>query len=99
MYKVKVNKKSVKTDGLINPIDMLIRKNESCCFQQYSHGKPQKTFYINCGIGEDNLIAIWYCDEEKKYLLSTDNIESLSTLNDHVQVKKIKSIELEFTIK
>jgi DUF2075 family protein len=99
MYKVKVNKESAKTDSLINPIDMLTRQNENCCFQQYSHGKPQKTFYINCGIGEDSLITIWYNDESKSYLLSTDNIESLSEFNSHVKVKKIKSIELEFTVK
>lgn len=78
-------------DKLINPVDMLGNFPEGTIFQQYSKGKPQKWFFIHCGLNEPSLVVIWYNDEMKKYMMSTTNLDELLEYYDHVKVKKINA--------
>jgi hypothetical protein len=76
-------------DGLIDPIEMLNDEYADKCFQQYSDGQPCKWFYKNCGRCEENVVCVWWDDEDEKYRLSTDSEESLSTLSGHIKCKVI----------
>lgn len=59
-------------------------------FQQYFEDKPQKCFYIGCGKSE-NVINIWFEEEEGVYRLSSDDKNSLLGLVSSVKVKKIEA--------
>jgi len=83
----------------ILPKIMLSNIYAGCIFQQYSHGFPQNSFYINCGMNETSVIHIWYDDEDKQYRLSTDNKKSLGELLPHVYVLEIDAeinLDLKF---
>lgn len=82
---------------LIDPVRMLDNIwPAGTVFQQYVSGSPTKDYYITCGHHEDSVITIWYCDEDFRHKLSTDNIKSLSELLSHVKVQQIEAeINLE----
>jgi len=85
MIKIKVK----KSEGeLIEPVKML-NTPHGTVFQQFFHGKPQKSYYVSCGHLEESVINIWYSKESKEWLLSTDDKESLLGLNLPVMVKKV----------
>lgn len=96
---INVEKVAQETD-LIKPCDMLKRGNENKIFQQYSHGKPQDQYYINCGINEERVIMVWYDDESETFKLSTDNFKGLREFYSHVRVKDVTDqIEIQIQIK
>lgn len=87
-----------KSSNKLDPVEMLDNKYSHSIFQQYCNDLPENCFYINCGINEESLIAIWYSDEDEKYNLSTDDRKSLRSLLSHVKVVKIDA-EVNLTIK
>lgn len=94
-------KNTKKDSALIDPIRMLDNIwPHGIVFQQYVSGNPTKNYYITCGHYEDAVINIWYCDEECKYKLSTDNVKSLTEFLSHVKVKQIEAeVNLELLCK
>lgn len=68
----------------IRPFEMLLHPDR--IFRQYSHKKPQEVYYIHCGIGESNLVVIWYDDEDEKFRMSTEDEKGLKRLLKHVTV-------------
>lgn len=85
MYQISIKKEA----ALIKPTEMFNHENLNKCFQQYSHGMSQNCYYINCGVGEKNLILIWYDEEIGSLRFSTENLASLKNLKDHVLVKEV----------
>lgn len=85
MYNIKV-KTGVE---LLEPMDMFNVENEDQCFQMYHNGKPSNHYYFNCGFREDNLVTLWYNDESEEWRFSTDNKESINSLNKTVKVAKV----------
>jgi hypothetical protein len=80
--------------GLIEPVDMLKNEYAEKCFQQYSNGEPQKWFYKNCGAYEENVVVIWWDDEDNRYRTSAEHRSELKTLNSHVKCKLIDKSEM-----
>lgn len=86
MITVKVTNPPLKTE-LINPRDMFTYK-AGTIFQEYANGKPQKWFFVSLGCAE-NLLTIWYSDEDKRYLLATDTKKDVAELLPHVKCKVV----------
>jgi hypothetical protein len=85
MYNIKV-KTGVE---LVEPMDMFYGENEDQCFQMYQNGKPCNHYFFNCGHGEKNLVTLWYNDESREWRFSTDDQESIHSLNKTVKVAKV----------
>ena len=75
------------TPELLEPIAMLDSGLPyGTLFRQYVDGEPEDTYYLTCGFMEKRVITLWYSEEERKHLLSTDNKNSLKELLPHVRV-------------
>jgi len=57
-------------------------------FQQYFHGKPQKTYLIGTGHA-DRPISVWWDEEEKEYKISSESKKELKEYLPWVQFKKL----------
>jgi hypothetical protein len=88
------DEKKKECDSLIEPVDMLKNEYAEQCFQQYSNGEPQKWYYKNCGAYEENVVVIWWDDEDNRYRTSAEHRSELKTLNSHVKCKLIDKSEM-----
>lgn len=89
MVSIKV-KKPTKQYDLIKPTEMLNDKHDhGTVFRGHFQGKPCQSYYICCGPFERSVINIWYSDEDKKYCLSTSDMEDLETYVEDYKVFKI----------
>lgn len=89
-----------KPSELIKPVEMLSgRWKEGQVFQMCSHGVPDTSYFIHCGLNEPRLIHLWYDTfGNKQYRLSTSDCEDLSLYNSHIMAKPIEAmIRIELT--
>lgn len=96
MIEIRINKPS----ELIKPVEMLSNKwKDGQVFQMYSHGVPDTSYFIHCGLNEPRLIHLWYnVYGDQKYGLSTSDCEDLKLYNSHIMAKPIEaSIRIELT--
>jgi hypothetical protein len=94
MYKINV-KKNKNSQKDLKPTEMLSRENYDKCFQQYTNGKYQPWYYINCGVCEESVVVIWE-DEDGNFKFSTDDKSSLAELLPHVTVREVNlSLEMK----
>jgi hypothetical protein len=92
--------KPKEVSDLIDPVEMLDNKYAGMSFQQYSHGKPEKWFYRNCGHSEKSVVCVWYDDERKTYSFSAeDDKASLVSLNPHVKCKLVDYDVIEMAVR
>jgi len=84
---ITITKKGTTELTHIKMSEMLNYPND--IFQEYVSGKPVEWYFINPGIAEENLIIIWYDDEDNEYKLSTDNKKGLKEYGSHVTAVKV----------
>lgn len=77
---------------LLEPSEMF-EYDVGTVFQQYFHGKPDRTYYVNYGHNEP-LLMVWYNDESKMWCLSQETKKSIKGLNPTVQAKVVENAKL-----
>lgn len=90
--------KNNKNKKQIKPKKMFDRKYYyGTVFQEYFNNKPEKTFWVKLDPAGESLLNVWFNEENNKYELSTDNIESLLEFAESVKVVKIEA-DINFSL-
>jgi hypothetical protein len=95
---IKITKKGDSNITHIKMVDML-KSPGGEIFQRYTKGVPDEWYYIHPGIAEQNLILIWYDDENKEYELSIENKAGLKEYHSFVTAVNVTdSIDISINI-